>query len=140
MSRKILIIDDEEDIILYLTTLLGNSGFDVVATTNPLEAIDLAKKELPDLICLDIMMPRKSGMSIFKSLKSDEALEHIPVIIISGIGSAYGMKRPDFSKLVPGMEVDIEQFFEKPLDVDRFLAYLDGMFEGAGKGGHQCKS
>ena len=124
MSRKILIVDDEPDIVLYLITLLKNNGYDVVSTTDPLEAMDLARREAPDLICLDIMMPRKAGVSLFQNIKSDERLGGIPVVIISGVGSAFGGGRPDFEKLLPDSQVQPEAFFEKPLNVDKLISYL----------------
>ena len=127
VSRKILIIDDEPDIVLYLSTLLKNNGYSVISTTEPLEAFDLAVKEAPDLICLDIMMPRKSGVSLFQNFKNNDRLKDIPVVIISGIGSAYGGDKVDFKKLAPGSKREPEAFFEKPVDIPRFISYLSSV-------------
>ncbi|MFH1723746.1 MAG: response regulator [Elusimicrobiota bacterium] len=133
--RKILIVDDEEHIVLYLTTLLEDHGYDVVSSMDPLEAFRLAKTERPDLICLDIMMPKKSGLSLYREFRSDAGLKSIPVVVISGIGNiAYGFKA-DFRKHVPDPEIpEPEAIFEKPLKAAKFVEFLDralGRGEGA---------
>ena len=74
------------------------------------------------------MMPRKSGVSLYQCFKEDDRLKSTPVIIISGIGSTYGDKSRLFRKLFPGKELDIEAFFQKPLDVEKFLKYLGSLF------------
>ncbi|MFC1520992.1 response regulator [Elusimicrobiota bacterium] len=130
MGKKILIIDDEPDIIFYLETILGNNGYEVVSASDAMGGLEQAKKCVPDLICLDIMMPRRSGMSMYRDLKKDKSLKNIPVVILSAIGSAYGVKSPKFRKLFPEKEVPKpEAFFDKPLDVAKFLKFIEKLLE-----------
>jgi CheY-like chemotaxis protein len=129
MAGRILIVDDEDHVLLYLTTLLQDHGYDVISTADPLKAFELAKKERPDLICLDIMMPRKSGASLYKEFRRDDTLKNTPIAIISGVGSiAYGFKR-DFRKHLPERDIpEPEAFFEKPIKVPVFVKFLESIF------------
>jgi len=129
MAGRILIVDDEDHVLLYLTTLLQDHGYDVISTADPLKAFELAKKEQPDLICLDIMMPRKSGVSLYKEFRRDDTLKNTPIAIISGVGGiAYGFKR-DFRKHLPDQNIpEPEAFFEKPIDVPGFVRFLESIF------------
>ena len=129
MAERILIIDDEDHVLLYLSTLLQDHGYDVVSEGDSVKAFDLAKKEQPDLICLDIMMPRKSGVSLYKEFRRDDTLKNTPIAIISGVGSiAYGFKR-DFRKHLPDRNIsEPEAFFEKPIDVPVFVKFLESIF------------
>ena len=131
MAGRMLIVDDEDHVLLYLTTLLQDHGYDVIAVADPLKAFELAKKEQPDLICLDIMMPRKSGVSLYKEFRRDDTLKNTPIAIISGVGSiAYGFKR-DFRKHLPDRDIpEPEAFFEKPIKVPPFMKFLDSIFSG----------
>ena len=129
MAGRILIVDDEDHVLLYLSTLLQDHGYDVISSADPVKAFELAKKEQPDLICLDIMMPRKSGVSLYKEFKRDDTLKNTPVAIISGVGSiAYGFKR-DFRKHLPDRNIpEPEAFFEKPIQVPDFVKFLESIF------------
>ena len=129
MAGRILIVDDEDHVLLYLSTLLQDHGYDVISEGDPGKAFDLAKKEQPDLICLDIMMPRKSGVSLYKEFRRDDTLKNTPIAIISGVGGiAYGFKR-DFRKHLPDQNIpEPEAFFEKPIDVPAFVKFLESTF------------
>jgi len=129
MAGRILIVDDEDHVLLYLSTLLQDHGYDVISSADPVKAFELAKKEQPDLICLDIMMPRKSGVSLYKEFRRDDTLKNTPIAIISGVGSiAYGFQR-DFRKHLPDRSIpEPEAFFEKPIDVPDFVKFLESIF------------
>ena len=123
--KKILIIDDEPNIVFYLKTLLEDHNYLPLIAREADEGLKVAHEESPDLICLDIMMPKKSGIALYQELKKDEELKHIPVIIISGVENAYSFKEPKFRKLVPDKEIpEPLAFFEKPIDVPAFLELL----------------
>jgi CheY-like chemotaxis protein len=132
--KKVLIIDDEPDIVTYLTLLLENHGYEVVSASDGQRGLEMAKKEDPDLVCLDIMMPKKSGVALYQQIKTDPALNRLPCIIISAYESAYSFKGEAFRRLVPDKSIpEPERFFEKPLDISVFLDFIDGFFEGGGK-------
>ena len=132
--KKILVIDDEPDIAAYLRLLLENHGYDVVAASDGQQGFDLAKKELPDLMCIDIMMPRKTGVTLYQEIKTDPDLKDIPCIIISAYESAYSFKGEAFRRLIRDPSIpEPLRFFEKPLDTPVFLNFVEDFFHKARK-------
>jgi twitching motility two-component system response regulator PilH len=127
--RKILIIDDEPDIAFYLKILFEDNGY-VALTANDAETgFRIAQQELPGLICLDIMMPRKSGITLYRELKKDERLRDIPVVIISGVESIYSFTGKQFRRLIPDQDIpEPLAFFEKPVSVPSLLEFLTKTF------------
>jgi CheY-like chemotaxis protein len=84
-SKQVLIIDDEPDVIAYLKLALEDHGYSVETANSAGSGLELARKLLPKAICLDILMPGQTGVSLFRTLRSEAGLEAIPVVIISGI-------------------------------------------------------
>ena len=80
---RILVVDDEPDTLAYFRTVLEDSGATVFIATDGEEALQLARRELPDLITLDIVMPGKYGTQIFREVREDPTLESVPVCIIT---------------------------------------------------------
>jgi len=129
-KKKILIIDDEPDIVVYLTTLLEDQDFEVVSAADGENGLGLIRKERPDLVCLDIMMPRKTGVALYMEVKSDPDLKTIPCIIISAYESAYTFKGQAFRRLVQDKSIpEPLRFFEKPLDIPVFLEFIQKLFK-----------
>ena len=97
-KKKILVIDDEADLcILIKENLEGTGQYVVVTSTNPLEAESLCKREKPDLVLLDNIMPTRKGSEIVKVLKNDSGLKSIPIVMISGKGEmVYSKKKGQF--------------------------------------------
>jgi len=87
MVSKILIADDDHEMLKILTGLLEQAGYKVVEAENGLEAVELAKKELPSLIMLDIHMPVMDGLTACRKLKSDPVTKSIPVVMLTIEGS-----------------------------------------------------
>jgi CheY-like chemotaxis protein len=134
MTKKILIIDDEPDIVMYLKVMLENNGYSVVTASNGQEGIELARTEMPDLVCLDIMMPRKTGVALYQEIKTDPKLKILPCIIISAYESAYSFKGQAFRRLVQDKTIpEPLRFFEKPIDVNVFLEFINDYLSGAKK-------
>ena len=134
MTKKILIIDDEPDIVIYLKVLLENSGYSVITASNGQEGFELARTETPDLVCLDIMMPRKTGVALYQEIKMDPKLKKLPCIIISAYESAYSFKGQAFRRLVQDRTIpEPLKFFEKPIDVNVFLEFINSYLNKAKK-------
>ena len=87
MAKKILIIDDEPDILTVTTFRLEKNGYKVFSALNGKEALDLLKKETPDLILLDLVLPRISGHELCKRIKMQEKLKDIPIILFTASSS-----------------------------------------------------
>ena len=82
-SPKILVVDDEPDVIEFITRTLKMDGLDVVSAYDGIGALDLVTSEKPDLILLDIMMPMMSGYEVCEQIKSNPQTRHIPVVCLS---------------------------------------------------------
>ena len=85
---KILVVDDEVEVLELLKMILKKSGYEVVGINNPEEVLQRVKKEHPDLIFMDIMMPEINGWELCKAVKEDEETKDIPVVIFSVLSSA----------------------------------------------------
>jgi len=120
MAKKILIIDDEADMQIYLKTLFRKAGYDTEVAGNGEEALEKIKQAAPDLITLDILMPKKSGLSFFKALREELGDRQVPVIVLSGLPGHREFFEDD---AVP----DPTAFVEKPIVPDSFLAKARGM-------------
>lgn len=132
--KKILIVDDEPDIVIYLKTLLENHNYDVIFAHDGQKGMELIKDESPDLVCLDIMMPRKTGVTLYQEIKTDSKLKNTPCIIISAYESAYTFKGKAFRRLVHDRSIpEPLRFFEKPIDIPVFLGFIDDFFSKANK-------
>jgi DNA-binding response OmpR family regulator len=118
-AKRVVIVDDEEDVVLYLASILSDNGFDVRTASNGRDGLKAIRESKPHLICLDILMPGETGVSLYRKIREDKALEAIPVLIISGInyydsvdsegnGARDGVKPPD-------------GFMEKPVKPEQFL-------------------
>jgi len=91
--KKILLIEDEELIIKLLSKKLAAIGYDVSLAMNGQEGIEKMKQNIPDLVLLDIVMPRMGGFEVMTEMKKDEKLAKIPVIIISNSGQPLELER-----------------------------------------------
>ena len=85
MGKKVLCVDDDPDIRLFVVTVLEENGYTPLTATNGEEALETIKRERPDLVTLDVLMPRQSGIKMYRELKTDDSLKDIAVIILSGI-------------------------------------------------------
>lgn len=107
---KILIAEDERDIRDLVTFTLRFAGYDVIAATNGQEALELASKEVPDLVLMDVRMPRMTGYEACKRIKSEENTRHIPVVFLSAKGQE--------AEVNAGMEAGAEEYILKPFSPD----------------------
>ncbi|MCB9800129.1 MAG: response regulator [Candidatus Omnitrophica bacterium] len=80
-NEKILFADDEDNVVILMRRRLEKSGFQVLTASNGVEAFDILKKENPQLVILDQMMPQMSGLELCRKMKSEEKFKNIPVII-----------------------------------------------------------
>lgn len=84
-KKKILIVDDEMDMRIFISTLMETSGYKAVATRDGKDGILKARDIIPDLIILDVMMPGEGGVQMYRQLKTDKTLKNIPVIMLSAV-------------------------------------------------------
>jgi two-component system cell cycle response regulator DivK len=113
MAKTILIVEDNDLNMKLFNDLLQAHDYDTVQTQDGREALDLARKHMPDLILMDIQLPEISGLEVTKMIKSDDTLKHIPVIAVT----AFAMKG-DEEKIREG---GCEGYIAKPISVPSFL-------------------
>ena len=85
VKKKILIVDDEMDMRIFLTALFETSGYEAIVTKDGRDGYRIAKEIAPDLIVLDIMMPGEGGVHMYRHLKTDKMLKEIPIIMLSAV-------------------------------------------------------
>lgn len=122
----VAVIDDEEDVLTYVRVALEDHGYRVVATTEPTEALELLQRSGPDLICLDLLMPERSGISLYSALTRHPELKHVPVVILSGL--AVGDELPRILEQSGGLPRPA-RFIEKPADIEQFLTIVDEIID-----------
>jgi len=119
MPQKIMIIDDEPDIRIYLAAAAEDNGFEPVILDAESSVMDMIAVHKPDLVILDIMMPMRSGISIYKEIRTSPALKHTPIILISGMTGASDLMENGSQKLIGDACISKpEAFIEKPFDID----------------------
>ncbi len=89
MAKKILVVDDEPDVIDYFTALLEENGYETQSASNGAEAIEAIRTFKPDLVSLDITMPEQSGVKTYRQIKEGDEFKGIPVLIVTGIASDF---------------------------------------------------
>ena len=131
--KKVLIIDDEQSIVIYLTTVLEDGGYATCSAMDGQEGLIAARRERPDLVCMDIMMPKRSGVSLYQEIKRDPELRSIPVIFISAYNRIRDLRNPvTFRKMIPDTGIpQPELCMEKPIDVTEFLEAISRLTSDA---------
>jgi len=114
MSKaKILVVDDEVNITQILEFSIGSEGYDVISASNGEEAIDKARREQPDLVILDVMMPRIDGYEACRILKANPLTKSIPVMLLTAKGR-------DIDKRL-GFEVGATDYIVKPFSPSKLI-------------------
>ncbi len=88
-GKKILVIDDEPDVVTYLGAIIEDNGMTAISARDGAEGIARARSEKPDLITLDISMPEKSGVRMLRELQADPAIASIPVVVVTGLSKDF---------------------------------------------------
>ena len=124
-KKKILIVDDEPDIVVYIETLLQDNGYETVSAKDGLDGIEKVRGDRPDLICLDISMPEKSGVRFYRDVREDADLSAIPIVIVTGV-TGYGGDPEGFKKFISSRKQvpPPEGFIPKPIEPDDLLGVI----------------
>lgn len=115
--KKILIVDDEQDIVESLKFVLESSDYSCYTAFNGEDGLKLAKELIPDLIILDVMMPKINGYKISRLLKYDSKYKNIPILMITA-------RSQEEDKLI-GEETGADEYITKPFDLDNVLKIVD---------------
>jgi CheY-like chemotaxis protein len=120
--KKILVIDDEPDIVFLIKLILEKEGYKVIEANSGREGLEVAKKEKPDLILLDIMMPDMLGWEVSKKIKADKELRKIPVAMLT-------VKSAAEDKLRSLEEAGADWHIAKPIDREKLLGTVAWLLE-----------
>ncbi len=107
-SARILVVDDDPEIVTMLSTRLSKRGYRVSTANDGHRALELAKRELPDLMLLDVMMPGKSGWEVARALKQDPVTQGIKIVMVTAIGEAVN----EITSPLYGADAHIDKPFE----------------------------
>jgi CheY-like chemotaxis protein len=125
MAKKVLIIDDEKDMRVYLEALFRKEGYETESAENGDEGLWLAEANRPDLITLDILMPKKSGIKAYRGLRSADTTKGIPIIVLTGL-----TRLDDFFGDLGDLP-EPDALVEKPIDRDAFLKQVERLVGAA---------
>jgi len=114
-KRKVLIVDDDRDIVTIVSTILGGRGWDIKAAYNGREALEAVTLSKPDIILLDIMMPEMNGIEVLKRIKKIDTDARIIMI------TAFG----DVESYLDSMELGAYEYINKPFETDELLEMID---------------
>ena len=119
--KKILVVDDEVDLVKTIQFALEAEGYQVLVSHNGEDALNQSRKEKPDLILLDLMLPKLDGYKVCRLLKFDEQYKHIPIMMLTA-------KTQQKDRLL-GMETGADEYITKPFDMEELMekvkAYLN---------------
>jgi DNA-binding response OmpR family regulator len=126
MSKKyVLIVDDDHDLVETVCMMLEDKGYEVGKAYDGVEGEEAIKDRQPDLLVLDVMMPRKDGYQLCAELKADSATKDIPVILLTAVGEAVPTTSYTHAQ---GMSTEAEEYIPKPVDSKTLVEAVDSFF------------
>lgn len=128
---KILIVDDDPDMRLAISSVLKSRSYEVIEARDGEEALSKLKEEKPDLMVLDLLMPRMDGFAVVKELKNtQESYSNIPILIVSSIREEASHRRYE---LEVGHKLDVDEYIEKPIEPFILLERAEKLLSKGGK-------
>jgi len=123
--KKVLVVDDDVDIRKVVSKLVEKAGYITVEAKNGIEGMDKVRKDKPDLIILDVLMPKESGIRMYRELKMEEALNNIPVIVLSAIPKKSFFRSQKVLDEFAGQSIpEPEAYIEKPEEPEELIALM----------------
>jgi two-component system alkaline phosphatase synthesis response regulator PhoP len=141
MAKKVLVVDDDVNTVKFLSAALQQNGYETIGAYNGREGLERIKSDNPDLVILDVMMPKKTGFVLFKQLRRDEQYKNLPVIMLTGVAEVlsdlddqsedtherpYDALREVMRKTIREMKeeglIKPDMFIDKPIDPELVVA------------------
>jgi len=129
-DRLVLVVDDDPEVIDYISAILDDHQMKAMSASNGKEAMRRVRESKPDIILLDLMMPKQSGLGFFNELKKNELYKDIPVIVVSGASKVTGVDMKSYiydkefsgqKQKVVGTDAKPEAYVEKPVDPEKLI-------------------
>jgi putative two-component system response regulator len=124
VAKRILVVDDDENILSLERTILEQKGFDVTSAGGGVEALKLLAEKTFDLVLLDVMMPEVDGFTVCRKIKDDPRLKDVPVIFLTAKGGG--------EALAEGFESGAIMYINKPFTANKLLTIVNTMLEAGG--------
>lgn len=121
---KILVVDDDPDLVESVTMMLESKGYEVIQAYGGLEGLEKAKKETPDLIVLDVMMPDKDGFMVCSELKGDPQYSDIPILLLTAVASK--ISSTSYTARM-GMETEADDYVDKPVETGEIAKRVEAL-------------
>lgn len=119
-DKTILVVDDEPDVRTYLEVALNDAGFNVMTAQDGLDALEKLKQKVPDLISLDLVMPRKTGIKFLYEMRKNKEWSRIPVLIVTA-HSRDEMGKGDLDEIMQNMTLSGPGVIEKPVNAIKYV-------------------
>jgi len=128
MHEKILVVDDDPDILDALTMILESQGYQVISARDGLEGLTSLRADNPDLIILDLLMPKMDGFAVCKELQDPRwsKYKNIPILILTSVREEASRRRYE---LETGLELDVDDYVEKPVSPDILLRRVEKLLK-----------
>ena len=128
MPEKILVVDDDPDILEILTTILESRGYQVIDARDGIEGLAALKAEKPDLMILDLLMPKMDGFAVLKELQDGRWSQHrgTPILILTSVREEAARRRYE---LETAMELNIDDYVEKPISPDILVERVEKLLK-----------
>ena len=127
--RRILVVEDEEDISRYLAAALEDGGYEVETAFDAVGGLRAIGEQRPDLVCLDIVMPGPTGLSLYREIRENPELAGMPIVVVSGLSPDDAESTLGFGDTLPPPDA----FIEKPVDIQELINAVGRLIAVRGK-------
>jgi DNA-binding response OmpR family regulator len=118
-GASILVVDDDPEIVAMLTTRLGHRGYTITTASDGERALELARRERPDIVLLDVMMPKRSGWEVVRALRQDPVTQDIKIVMVTAIGEQVN----ELTSPLYGADA----YIDKPFEFDKLEKVIKGL-------------
>jgi DNA-binding response OmpR family regulator len=118
-GASILVVDDDPEIVAMLTTRLGHRGYTITTASDGERALELARREKPDIVLLDVMMPKRSGWEVVRALRQDPVTQDIKIVMVTAIGEQVN----ELTSPLYGADA----YIDKPFEFDKLEKVIKGL-------------
>ncbi len=125
-TRKVVCVEDEQEMIDLIRLILGRRGFEVLGANGGVRGLELIRAELPDIVLLDLMMPEMDGWQVYQQLKADPATEHIPVVVVTA-------KAQNIDKVLGLHIAKVDDYISKPFSLQELVDRVEAVLERQGQ-------
>ena len=125
---KVLVVDDDPDILDAITTILSTQPYSVDTARDGIECVDKVKADVPDLIVLDLLMPKKDGFAVVRELRDNPRYAKVPILILTSVREDASRRRYE---LETGLAMDVQDYVEKPVSPADLLERVSNLLESS---------